>query len=75
MHFPDCFGDVFGFQAAGQENGFVDGVTDAAADGPIMCAARAAQFFYRESLVAGIEQERVNLPGNGLSFINGFFPP
>jgi len=70
--FANGFRNVVRIQAAGEKDGDADGLADDAADGPIVPAARAAEFLDGELLVTGIQQQGVNMRGNGNGLIHRF---
>ena len=67
----DGFGDIVGFEAAGEEDGDIHGFTDFGADGPVVLPTGAAEFFDGEALVAGIQQDSVNVWGQFAGFVDG----
>ena len=56
--------DVFRAQSARQKRGDIQLLANARADGPIMRAARAAEFLDRQRLITRIKQDRINLGGD-----------
>lgn len=57
----DGVGDIGRGKTARQKKRDANGVADTAAQSPIVCASRAAEFLDGETQVAGVEQERIHM--------------
>ena len=68
----DGIGDVLRSEASGEEEWDGDALADGSAEGPVVGAAGTAELFDGELLVAGVEEDGVDVRGDGCGFFDGF---
>jgi len=68
----DGVGDVFGSEASGEKERDRDALADSATDGPVVGAAGAPELLDGEFLIAGVEEDGVDVWSDGGSLFDGF---
>jgi len=67
----NCARDVLGSEASGQKQRNADAITNCATDAPIMRSAGAAEFLDGKLLIAGVEEDGVDVRSDLGCFFNG----
>jgi hypothetical protein len=71
-HGFDSLGDIRRIEATGKKNGNPDGVANASAYLPVMPPAGSSELFHRESWIAGVEQDCIDLGAHRIRLIDRF---
>src|ERR1051325_6820546 len=71
LHGGDGIAHVRRFQASGEKQRNIDAGADLRAEGPVVHAPGAAELLDGGRLIAGVEQQRVDVRRNGARFVDG----
>ena len=73
LNFGDRLRHVLRSKPARQVNGHIDAFANPAADAPVVTSPGSAQFGNREALIAGIEQDGIDVRRDAEGFVDRFF--